>query len=212
MAPRSMPATLAAFLCVFVLGTTSARSQNFEGPGSLRFGVFGQAGFFDSKSRDPLQVDSDVDGDLTKGGLGASFGYDWRMDRFMVGVEADVSTINGDVASIGASEVSLDYLSTFRARFGAYARPGILLYGTAGAAVLNTQLERVGNRKQGNFASGWVAGAGIEVDWHDMIWFAEYLHADFGEERLKSDDERITFESSANVARVGLKFKIGYDY
>lgn len=207
--PRLASVALAFVLAFFT--QTSLRAQNFEPTGLLRFGVYGQGSFLDASYAN-ASTSGSASADV--GGVGLSFGYDWRMDRILVGLEADATTLNEGIRT-GDDRVALDYVSTFRGRLGVFATPNLLLYGTAGLALLNAAFEPETGRKRADFLTGWVAGGGVEYDWNGIVWFAEYLHMDFGEDQLKSgvgSTTKLDLETSAGVARLGAKFKIGFDY
>jgi hypothetical protein len=205
--PRLASAALAFVLALLTAG--SLQAQNLEPPGLLRFGVYGQGTFLDARfanATDTGSASADV------GGFGLSLGYDWRMDRVLVGLEADATLVNEGIRA-GDDRVALDYVSTFRGRLGVFATPNLLLYGTGGFALLNAAYEPGTGRSRADFLTGWVAGGGVEYDWNGILWFAEYLHMDFGDDQLNSGSTaRLDLQTSADVARLGAKFKIGFDY
>jgi len=207
MATRLTRSIAAALVCS-AFGSTAASAQNYEAPGVLRFGVHGQGTFVDA--------DLTVDGTTTaaaidKAGFGASFGYDWRMDRVMIGVEADVTTVS-DSLKARPESVAVDYLSTVRGRLGWFATPRVLLYATGGLAALHGAYEPNTARREADIVTGWTAGGGAEYNISDMSFFAEYLRTDFGLHKWNSAQGALPVESQADIARVGVKFKIGFDY
>jgi len=205
--PRLAPVTLALVLAF--LTTPSLKAQNLETPGLFRFGVYGQGSFLDARFANDTEAGS-ASADV--GGIGLSLGYDWRMDRILVGLEADATLVNEGIRT-GDDRVALDTMSTFRGRLGVFATPNLLLYGTGGFALLNAAFEPETGRSRADFLTGWVAGGGVEYDWNGILWFAEYLHMDFGDDQLKSGSTaRVDLQTSADVARLGAKFKIGFDY
>jgi opacity protein-like surface antigen len=67
-------------------------------------------------------------------------------------------------------------------------------------------------RRQGNVvATSYTIGGGTEVAWgRHLIFFGEYLYTDFGSRNLNGVSRRV--EIDGNVARIGLKLKVGHDY
>ena len=77
---------------------------------------------------------------------GGQLGYNWQSRQFVYGLEADISA-----ADIGISEAfvvpgavlsasaSIDWLANFRGRLGVLVQPNLLVYGTAGLAVVHAQ-------------------------------------------------------------------------
>lgn len=192
-------------------GIAPASAQNYDGPGLLRFGIYGQGTWLDattSITANGVGTDSSLD----KAGFGASFGYDWRSARILIGAEADVTTINDSYDFAGGS-IAADYVSTFRGRLGFFVHPGLVLYGTGGFALMNAAYEPNNGAKEANSLSGWTAGGGVEYDWSGVVFFAEYLHMDFGQEKVTASPAAPAYtDVTADVARLGVKFKIGFDY
>src|SRR5215831_4013595 len=77
---------------------------------------------------------------------GGQIGYNWQSRQYVYGLEADVSA-----ADIGISETlvvpgavlnasaSIDWIATIRGRFGVLVQPRLLIYGTAGLAIVNAE-------------------------------------------------------------------------
>ena len=141
---------------------------------------------------------------------GGHFGHNWQYDRFVTGLEADLSaadlkgasntvseTIGTDTVSLGFDD-RVKYLGTVRGRLGWLPTNNVLLYGTAGLAW--ERFERAQTTSQSGPAGtttlrfmtpadqfGWVAGVGAEVMLGGTNWIGrlEYLHYDFG--RINTD-------------------------
>ncbi|MBX9651822.1 MAG: hypothetical protein K2X57_32705 [Xanthobacteraceae bacterium] len=141
---------------------------------------------------------------------GGHFGHNWQSDRFVTGLEADLSAADLKGASntvtdvAGGSSIGLGfddkvkYLGTVRGRLGWLPTDTILLYGTAGLAwerferaQTSTQTSPAGSVVTRTMSPGdrfgWVAGVGGEVMLGSPNWIArlEYLHYDFG--RINGD-------------------------
>ena len=139
---------------------------------------------------------------------GGHFGHNWQYDRFVTGLEADLSaadlkgTSNTVTDVAGGFSLNLDdkvkYLGTARGRLGWLPTDNVLLYGTAGLAwerferaQTSTQTSPAGSTVTRTMSPsdrfGWVAGVGGEVMLGSPNWIArlEYLHYDFG--RINAD-------------------------
>lgn len=133
--------------------------------------------------------DFDIDG----GFAGAQIGYNWQIDRFVIGAEADIQwsgieggcaagTCGGGVIPQSTSH-EIDWFGTLRARLG-YAAGEWMPYVTGGWAFGEaTRTTGVGPASVDQSLSGWVAGAGVEwafaPGWSAK---AEYQYIDFGKD------------------------------
>jgi len=131
---------------------------------------------------------------------GAQIGYDFRMENWLVGLEADLQgasqTSNhsytcpaGVCAAPALSALSatlnekLNLFGTVRARAGILVTPTVLFYGTAGLAYgqIESNSTLLGSSRQTNFQPGWTAGGGVETivadNWSVKV---EYLYMDLG--------------------------------
>ena len=206
-------ATLAVLLAV--AGANTASAQTYDGSGLIKFGAFAQGAFIDVNQTLPVQASSSPSG--FSGGFSA--GYDLRLrDRFLIGIEADGSV--GDARSLaGTTDYGFDYLLTVRGRLGAYVAPQWLVYGTAGVGFLGVEAHNQGiSTKAADTLTGYVVGAGTEIDWHRVILFGEYLYGDFGDRKFTLPagpfltDTPYQTSYQAHLVRLGLKFKVGHDY
>lgn len=173
------------------IGAADNTIGNTEDPESLRSGFANLI---------PGSVNSQPAGFLG----GGQIGYNWQIERFVIGGEADFEGANArsrqTVGPIAFSDFfpsttqfgrTLDWLTTIRGRIGITVAPSLLVYGTGGLAAGRTTLDNsfsaqclrcrlmTGNSATTSF--GWTAGAGAE--W--MLaprWSikAEYLHVDLG--------------------------------
>jgi outer membrane immunogenic protein len=155
---------------------------------------------------------------------GGHFGYNWQFQPIVLGVEADISGASGSrtisyspFAPFDTFTSKIDWLSTFRGRFGV-AFDQWLVYGTAGLAVASVHNTRV-DIVQGPFTadvtktkSGFVWGGGVErmfgANWSARV---EVLAVDLGdttETSIAFGLPYIThFSNKAVVARGGVSYK-----
>jgi outer membrane immunogenic protein len=140
---------------------------------------------------------------------GAQVGYNWQLNQFVLGVEADIqgldnkrqSTFIGNpvlgtqLATTASSELS--YLGTVRARIGFVPLERWLVYATAGlaygevkssAGVSGVQapvLNWAGNRS--DVQVGYTVGGGVEYALaNNWTVKAEYLYYDLGKETIRT--------------------------
>jgi outer membrane immunogenic protein len=145
---------------------------------------------------------------------GGQVSYNWQSRQFVYGLEADISA-----ADIGISEAfvvpgavlnasaSIDWLATIRGRLGVLVQPNLLVYGTAGLAVVHAEahgsVTTFGfgqiSASASDTQTGLVYGIGVESMWTErMSMRLEYLSF--------SEPDRI---GDFGIVRAGLNFKFG---
>ncbi|WP_119388040.1 outer membrane protein [Taklimakanibacter lacteus] len=166
----------------------------------------------------PFIFDEDIDGF----GGGAQVGFNYQIDHFLIGAEADITGLDtdGEVFNLknpGFSEgitVDLDWLATLRARAG-FVFDSILVYGTGGFAWGGGDSDYFGfgdfDSKSSLSWSGYTIGAGAEYLLNDRISVkAEYLYVDLDNEDLDvqiSGYRDVGIE--ANIVRLGVNYNLG---
>lgn len=153
--------------------------------------------------------DAAVSNFKTNGFKGSIFGgYNWQMDNFVYGAEAELG-YNGNKGDSGPVATHSGIEGSLRARLGYAVSPDILLYGTAGGAAQSfSVLDNAATDKQTMF--GWTAGVGTDIKITDNIFGrVEYRYTDYGDKdfttpivgtrNVGSTDNRVTFG-------VGMKF------
>ena len=155
--------------------------------------------------------------DVSGGLVGGTLGYNYQMNRVVLGLEADAaySTIKGDTTAgtnicAGIScETRNDWLGTARGRIG-YAFNRVLPYVTAGAAFGDVKMSPTGFGSETDTRFGWTAGGGVEVGisgpWTAKV---EYLYADLGKANCSAatcgTSTDVSFNSS--VVRGGINYR-----
>jgi outer membrane immunogenic protein len=169
-----------------------------------------------------------------QGTLGFQAGMNWRLDRFIVGVEADFhvsqlagagvdSVVNTTIAGVPTmikESDHIDELGTVRARFGLPINRW-LIYGTAGVAYggvsSDSRSSALGAIASAEFDStrlGVVAGLGVErAIWGNWTTRLEYMYSNFGKLRyVVNGITPVPVGSNISVAqhilRVGFNFMI----
>ncbi len=143
---------------------------------------------------------------------GIQVGYNWQSQQFVYGIEADLSLSDISVrdnvvtpfGTITASG-SIDWIATIRGRAGILVQPHLLIYATAGLAIVSGEargsVSVVGlptiSASQSDTSTGFVYGLGVESKWSDtMSVRLEYLG--FGETDVAD---------GFGIVRVGVNFK-----
>src|SRR5215831_10028020 len=144
---------------------------------------------------------------------GGQIGYNWQSRQYVYGLEADVSA-----ADIGISETlvvpgavlnasaSIDWLATIRGSLGVLVQPNLLIYGTAGLAIVHAEAHASVNTLFGGISAhasdtetGFVYGIGVEHKLNEkMSARLEYLGF--------SEPDRV---GDFGILRAGLNFKFG---
>jgi len=148
--------------------------------------------------------------------IGATLGYNKQFGSFVAGVEADISYIDLDSRISGASDpygfgfattASANYFATVRGRLG-YAIDRVLIYGTGGVAFSDLEVVTPGGRVDANTV-GYTVGGGVEYAFSQRFTAkAEYLYADFGDERTAVlGGFNASTDFNLHLVRIGLNYK-----
>jgi hypothetical protein len=227
MAVRQIVRAMAGL--VFLVGVAAAQkaeAQNWDGSGLVRFGVFLQGSSLDYKINQVTPAGAAFSQSASPSGVGVgiSAGYDLRLGSFVIGAEADASFDDGGskATPLSNEQYGIDFFTTMRGRLGYYIHPGFMFYGTAGYSLLGAEYKRGGiaitttsSAKKYGTLGGFVYGGGVEYDLGWGIGFLEYLHSDtsgWDFVALGGGGNRITADSSQDIFRLGMKFKVGHDY
>jgi outer membrane immunogenic protein len=160
--------------------------------GGIYYGINGGYGFGSTDWTDSANASglgSTGSFDMSGYVVGVTVGFNYQVDAFVLGAEADfdASGIDGKSSSAFCSTVGFGggtqcetkntWISTLRARIG-YAADRVLFYGTAGGALGNIDTGVNGGFDKST-KGGWTAGAGVEAALADN-WTArvEYLFVD----------------------------------
>ena len=158
--------------------------------------------------------------DVKGGMIGGAVGYNWQIQNYVYGLEADASfaSIAGSSSMCGVTAhvcgTKSDALGTVRAR-GGYAIDNTLIYATGGLAVAQIKAYDAGfllvTAESGSAVRlGWTVGAGVEqkLDAHWSVK-AEYLYTSFARATYFTltglAPEKV--DMSANIVRAGVNYK-----
>lgn len=170
---------------------------------------------------------SPVSNSLTKTGFigGGQIGYNFQSGTWVYGLEADISGLTGK-ASLNASQVigksiattvnQIDWLATFRGRFGFVVAGDTLIYVTGGLALARVN-NSFGYGSGSSFVddsvrAGPVGGIGFEhLINQNWIVRIEALYADLGQKTVHSTNytggKTTTFSNQVALVRLGLSYK-----
>jgi outer membrane immunogenic protein len=169
--------------------------------------------------------------------IGATAGYNWQINQFVIGAEGDISWADLDSdASLsvpGAGfrppfdadfEENIDWFATLRGRLG-IAVDRVLVFGTGGLALAGVDQDTSGITTPaalGNFHGssddtqvGWTAGGGVEFAVAEHITLkAEALYFDLGKQSATATDPTfngssytVSHDVNGVIARAGLNYK-----
>ena len=152
--------------------------------------------------------------DLRGAVAGGQIGFNFQIDNFVLGIEADGSwsDMRDTVVEFGfiTAESEVEWLATVRGRAG-FAWDRFMIYGTGGVAFANVDTDVsafFGDDSDSATHTGWAAGIGIEGMITERISLkAEYLHADFGKEDFNyysSTDGRADLD--VDIVRLGVNW------
>lgn len=185
----------------------------------------------------PSQTFAGADSSASVDGLlgGAQIGYNYQVDTWVFGAEADyqasdLKTSSSFLGSVAGpyyeTSAELQSFGTVRGRIG-YAIDNVLLYGTGGLAVgqakagLSIQGGIPGDFSGTRFSQsesetmvGFAVGAGAEWAIASSNWSvkAEYLYTDFGKKTFdfnfgEGDTASSRGDVSASIVRAGLNYR-----
>jgi opacity protein-like surface antigen len=187
-----------------------AAAQNYDGGVVARFGAFAQPILADFSQTQPTTGSDTASG--VQGGFSA--GLDFRSSPYWLwGLEADWAF--GDArTTIAGVNYGVDFQANLRGRFGVWARPDILLYGTAGVSFLGIEVGNpaLATSKAAETLTGLTVGVGFEYLWHHVSLFGEYNYATYGSEPVVIGGTRHEADAEVHAVRVGLKFNVGHDH
>jgi outer membrane immunogenic protein len=146
------------------------------------------------------------------GGLQA--GYDWQINRFVLGVAGDVSysSVSRRYIDLTPSDIRAkqDWSGSLRARLGYAIQDNLLLYATGGLALGNVRLnDAILATSQSKTLTGWTLGAGAEYMFtRNISGLLEYRYTDLGRSTYNniSFAPRVGFTSHALRAGVNYRF------
>ncbi len=168
-------------------------------------GLLGSYHFGDLIETDP---DPDVEAPFDAVTYGFMAGYNFQKDKVVYGGEIDVQFGSGtlEYPAVGAANVAtdvdfdVDYLVDLRARVG-HAMDKVLVYAAGGFTTAGLSVDG----GDGVSATGWNAGAGVDVAVTDKVFVGgEYVYRDLAGEYDSGGN--VDLNAHAFQARVGFRF------
>ncbi|MDH6229586.1 outer membrane immunogenic protein [Mesorhizobium soli] len=148
---------------------------------------------------------------------GVQVGYNYQIDQWVVGAEADFqgASIKGETdlgSLVGGPKLGtkLDWYGTVRARAGVLATDRLLVYATGGLAYGHTKTfieDAVFGISESKTKAGWTVGAGVEYAVTDHVSLkTEYAYTDLGKAQVLEGmiDRKVNFHT--------VKFGINYKF
>jgi outer membrane immunogenic protein len=201
---RFVAATMAGFACVAYAAPATGQEIDWSGfylGGNIGLHNVNTSGIFDASELG--QPPPDLAGLGDEGfNLGIQGGYNFQIEKFVLGVEGDLSFggLSGSIMTVqdgSADEAGLlnypidgelSFIGTIRGRVGfdleeVFGR-SVLVFGTAGVAFTDFEMNIADGRSEVGFKdSGLTWGGGIEIPVSPRVTVrGEYLHIDFGEQ------------------------------
>lgn len=147
---------------------------------------------------------------------GGHVGYNWQMNSFVFGLEADiegggVGGSHSNAAGTVFASTDMDWQGSLRARMG-LAADRTLFYVTAGWAFAHANTDAFTPTAAGSFSSdldGWTVGAGIEYAVSSNFTIrGEYRYTDFGSVTGNlSGGVNMPLDLQTSAVRVGASWK-----
>lgn len=161
------------------------------------------AGVFGSYGRGEFSA---LPGARARGFSGGAYGgYNWQIDQFVVGGEADLGLSGLDTASAGIS-AEQGAFGSLRARLGYDVNP-FLLYATGGLAASKFTLASAAG-SDSNVHLGWTAGAGAEAFITENITARlEYRYSDYQTENYNLGGVNVSSGFDDHSVRMGIGVK-----
>jgi len=236
-----------AMLSAGLLMSSTIKAQERFASGSyiglgLSYGKMSDRLSWQAKAGQEIDRDVEIEDANKSAGVGSLFfGYNWRFNRWLLGLEADITSSLKYRYEAHERDAEDDYdeyikhkmawLLTIRPRVGYLISDSLMVYGTAGFAsarmktsiggtnrdLINpedsfTFAGHIGNRQ----VHGWTAGAGLEYAiskrWHLR---AEYLYARFQKKssnlRASTSDGEVVHHRSWIKPKLN-QFRLGVSY
>jgi outer membrane immunogenic protein len=169
------------------------------------------------------------DGDLKQGNLGGYAGYNYQMEKFVIGAEVSVNAglgkgvanFSGPIDMVGSLYTGSSYNADIRARFGYLMTNDVLVFATGGIGFSDFKIDDAGtcnNCSQWGSANvdggdrvGYVIGGGLEYAISQTLHLkAEYLHSDYGSKSTNysylTNTIALDTKYASDQVRVGLSY------
>lgn len=175
-------------------------------------GIVGGYGFGDGIRHHQQPATYSSNFDIRGGLIGATVGYNYQIDNYVLGLEADYAwsgikgSTSGNCAAPGCY-TDIRSFGTVRARAG-YAFDRFLPYVTGGLAMGDVKAHvGTGGLSGSEFKAGWTVGAGIEAAvWQNITAKVEYLYFDLGNAQYATAPN-IETNAKGSVVRAGLNYR-----
>lgn len=139
------------------------------------------------------------------GHLALGLGYDTVVSGQLIGIEGDIGLLSGSGSAIGGLVTNEgSYIATLRGRYGVPVYPNLLLFGTAGAALVGNKFSVLGISDHKTHLT-YVVGAGLETKIKDRLRArAEYLYVGADKENYSVLGTTVTGKVEHHITRIGI--------
>ena len=141
----------------------------------------------------------------------AFIGRNWQQGNGLFGFEADIATGNQTGSEVVGGNVMSSRLNTMgsvRARLGLITGPALMVYGTAGFAFADMDLEVNGGKSRSQTFFGYQVGAGAEfMVSSNWTLRAEYLYTDLSPESVNQGGLATRYNPDFHTIRAGVALK-----
>jgi len=179
------------------------------------------------------ELENKIDGSQAAFAAGGLLGYNYQVDRVVLGIETDFNYLGFSDSNTGGlsgefseyttrSSFDANWFGTIRGRLG-YAFDNLLVYGTGGAAYGHMSADgKVTQNYAGDITTwkastdttnwGWTVGAGAEYGIDNWSLGLEYLYVDLGTAEWNSDvigDSRLkgNVDYAFSTVRASVKYR-----
>lgn len=137
--------------------------------------------------------------------IGGHIGHNWQHDRFVLGLEGDLTY--SDVKFQGfTNSFNTEWMGSARGRLG-YSYDKYLFFGTAGLGFGAKAYKDVAGADRA-IGTGYVLGFGAEAQITDRVSVrGEYLHYDLGRDVYRVGPSTYTISTTVNSLRTGLSYR-----
>lgn len=142
---------------------------------------------------------------------GVQVGYNWQVDRWVLGIEGDWSWTGADGSTplVGTFSSDHNWYATVTGRVG-YAWDAWLWYVKGGAAWADTEYRYNVFGTASDTRVGWTIGTGFEwalaPQWSAKL---EYNYLDFGTDRFAFTGGPVDVDTQVHLIKAGLNYRFG---
>ena len=147
------------------------------------------------------------------GNAGLLGGFNWQIDRTVVGIELGADWLNSEVRETDQDKAAFhnEWMFNFSGRAGYLVTPNTLFYGKAGWALIETKApaDYWSESSDSHWLNGIQAGIGLESKLSDHVTLRAEASYTTALERLMIDDDFYSAKPSFLAAQLALTYQFG---